>query len=443
MGKFSILFKEIYRLDMQQLSRLRRYGVTLLRFVMELGQQFAKDTVIVRASGMAYTTLLAIVPLVAVFFSIFSAFEAFALFKETAETWILKQVIPARTDELLNYLNQFTANTKALGVVSSIALVITSILLFDNIEKNFNAIWKVLHKRSLLRRFMTFTNVLIWGPVLIALSFYATGKIRALFPEALVHLGFLQRFLLSIFPWLLSVGAFCLMNVVIPATKVRIKSAILGGVVGGTIWEFAKLGFSNYVARSITYNAIYGSLALIPIFLVWLYLTWIIVLLSVEISYVHHHYNALILHRAFTRLTSRNRLHLAVRMLVYIGATFDRGRKPPEIEDLVNRFIVPHELIEDLVELMCSSGLLLPVEITGEKTGYAPGRSLSAMTMRQAVDVIYREEGAILNGAKNDASDQVVEQILARGEQAAGTVFDEQTLLEVVKQIQAADQTKA
>jgi len=425
-------FQNLYKHDVGGMQRWGRMLVIVMRYFNELRHRFASDAVVVRASGMAYSMLLAIVPLVIVFFSIFSALFAEEM-KTAVQQWLVTQIMPANPDTLIEYLNKFTSNTKALGVFSSLALLITAVLLFDNIEKNFNALWNVARRRSLLRRFMAFTMVLVWGPVLIALSFYTSGRLRAFLASYnLLDLSLL-RFLLGIFPWMISVAAFVLMLYVIPATKVRFRSALIGGVVGGTIWEVAKIGFSHWVARSITYSALYGSLALIPIFLVWLYLTWIIVLLSVEVSYVHQNYKSLVLNRVFAKISPRDRLHLTLRIFTCIAEAFYRGAHPPDADDLADRFVVPLELVEDLLQTLESKGLLVRTEPEEDRVGYLPGRTLANLTLAQVLGAVYQDqEGGDLGNV--DQVDSLVRDTLQLGERAAAQVFAERNFLDLLRE---------
>ncbi len=149
MSNIKSFFHDLFRHDLDKMPPLKRSLVTVLRFLVELQHQFTKDTVIVRASGMAYTTLLAIVPLIAVFFSIFSALFADEM-KVAVQNWLIEQIIPVSPDQIVFYLNKFTANTKALGLFATVALVLTSVLLFDNIEKNFNSLWSLSNLMTLM-----------------------------------------------------------------------------------------------------------------------------------------------------------------------------------------------------------------------------------------------------------------------------------------------------
>ncbi|HPQ67805.1 MAG TPA: YhjD/YihY/BrkB family envelope integrity protein [bacterium] len=432
MSNLKTFFRDLFRHDLEKMPPLKRSLVTVLRFLVELQHQFTKDTVIVRASGMAYTTLLAIVPLVAVFFSIFSALFADEM-KVAVQNWLIEQIIPVSPDQIVFYLNKFTANTKALGLFATVALVLTSVLLFDNIEKNFNSLWHVIRPRSFWRRFMAFTMVLVWGPVLIALSFYTSGRIRAYIDASeVLEIGLLSRLVFGIVPWLLTVFAFFLMLYVIPATKVKMKSALIGGLIGGTMWEFAKVGFSNYVARSITYNAIYGSLALIPFFLVWLYLTWIIVLLSVESSYVHHNFRSLILHRVFTNLSLHDRLHLSMRLFTAIARRFHEGGEPYTASELADRYAMPFELVEDLIELFVEQGMLARTDLAKDRTGYLPNRSLDALKVKDVFRAAYLQQNEGVDLENTDDVDKVVGTMIQQGELQAFGSFGDHTVLEIV-----------
>ncbi|HPM76473.1 MAG TPA: YhjD/YihY/BrkB family envelope integrity protein [bacterium] len=269
--------------------------------------------------------------------------------------------------------------------------------------------------------------------MLIALSFYTSGRIRATIDASeVLEIGLLSRLVFGIVPWLLTVFAFFLMLYVIPATKVKMKSALIGGLIGGTLWEFAKVGFSNYVARSITYNAIYGSLALIPFFLVWLYLTWIIVLLSVESSYVHHNFRSLILHRVFTNLSLHDRLHLSMRLFTAIARRFHEGGEPYTAVELADRYAMPFELVEDLIELFVEQGLLARTDLKNDRTGYLPNRSLDALMVKDVFRAAYLQRNEGVDLENTDEVDKVVGTMVQQGEMEAFGSFGDRTVLEIV-----------
>ncbi len=435
MAKPLEFLSNLYTIDHRQQRQWVRVTVLVLRFLNELKTQFIRDTVVVRASGMAYNTLLAIVPLLAVFFSVFTSFERFAAYRDEIQQWLFQQFLPTRSDEVVTYINQFTSNTKALGLVSTAALFVTALLLFDAIETNFNAIWKTTRGRSMIQRFLTFTSALLWGPILIALSFYASGKIWAFIQSnPVLEIGVVKRFLLGILPWSFSVFAFFLMLAVIPATGVKKRSALVGGVVGATMWEFAKVGFTHYTARSITYNALYGSLATIPIFLVWLYLTWIIVLLAVEVTYVHHNFAALVLRRTFIRPSVRERLHLALRVFVWVADAFHKGAPPPSLDAIEDRFGVPSEMAEDIVGRLRDAELLRTTEVGRERQiGYLPGRSLDALKIGDVAAAAY-QNGLGGESAKGlDALDAAISAVLEQGETAAAGIYNATSFLALIE----------
>jgi membrane protein len=239
---------------------------------------------------------------------------------------------------------------------------------------------------------------------------------------------------------MISVAAFVLMLYIIPATKVHFKSAMIGGMVGGTIWEIAKVLFSYWVTSNITYNALYGSLALIPIFLVWLYLTWIIVLFSVEVSYVHQNFKSLVLNRAFAKISPRDRLHLSLRIFAGIAEAFFRGTRPPNADELADRFVVPPELVEDLLHTLEARNLLVRTEVEQNHDGFVPGRSLDNLTLAEVLGAVYEgNEGGELGNI--DEVDRLVRDALRLGEDAAAHAFNRQNFLELLKRTDAQTHT--
>ena len=340
----------LYGFEIKKYSFWKRQVIRLAQFLGQVFSEFNKDYCIIRASGLAFTFLLALVPLLAITFSLFTGFSAFASMKDAIQKTLFQYFIPTMSDQILEYINQFMANTKALGFIGMLFLLVTSVMLFQNIEKTLNDVWNVVEHRKFHQRFIIFTSVLVWGAIFLGASFFVTGKLRVMFGFDLAgEIGFFARQTLSLFPLFLSIAAFVLVMAIVPSTKVRWKSALVGGVVGGLLWEIGKRAFAHYASGAVSYSVIYGSLALIPIFLIWLYLTWIIVLLATEVTYVHQNFHALLQSRTYGKLTSRDRILLTLQILLLISRRFQRGEGPTGSEAIRDHFPVPVEIIQEIL----------------------------------------------------------------------------------------------
>ena len=257
----------------------------LVEFVGRVLQGFARHHGPQNAASLTFATLLSIVPLMAVSLAVFYAFPVADKVQETVQGFLFSNFVPASGEVLQQYLQAFSDQASKLNGVSFAFLVVVALTLMANIDRTLNAIWDVRRKRGPLSKFLIYWSVLTLGPVLMAVSVLATSYLLSfsLLSEAAAS-GSGQR-LLSLTPVLASALAFSLMYAVIPNVRVRVVHALVGGMVAALLFEAAKHGFAYYITSFPTYEAIYGALAAIPIFLVWLYLSWTIVLIGAEVTH--------------------------------------------------------------------------------------------------------------------------------------------------------------
>jgi membrane protein len=233
------------------------------------------------AGELSFTTLLALVPLTTVSIAVLSLFPVFETWMHTAQQFIYGNFVPAAGDAVSQYLQQFAANAGRLTVWGLLFLIVTALLLMATIEHAFNDIWHVTQPRKRIYRFLGYWAVLTLGPILIGLSLSVTSYLLAppLFAGPPGAQG-LRAVILAIAPTVFEVAAFMLMYVVVPNQRVRWRHALIGSIVAAVLFEVAKRGFAWFVLSFATYRVIYGALAALPMFLVWIYLSWMVVLLG-------------------------------------------------------------------------------------------------------------------------------------------------------------------
>lgn len=270
----------------------------MLRFFKILWKEFNRHYCMQRASAMAYATLLSLVPLIAVFFSLFASFVQFNEIKKRIQSRLLLHFLPnsgTKVGEVISqYIDQFAANTTTVSIFGIVGLGIASLALFNTVENSFNFIWDIKDKRTVIQKYNAWAGVLLGLPVLIGLSVYISSMLK--FKNIMninLQLEFLQKAYYFFFPFVLSWVAFIVAYKIIPHTLVKWRWAAVGGVIGGTLWELAKIIFGYYTTHVVNYNLIYGSLGTIPLFLGWLYLTWLIVLIGMELTYCLQNYKLL------------------------------------------------------------------------------------------------------------------------------------------------------
>ncbi len=253
----------------------------LLRFAAYCGQRFAQDQCLRTATQLSYASLLALVPVLAIGFGLLSAFPGFENLRQSAQLFLFENLVPNAGMEISDQLATFVENARSMTGLGSIALAATALLLLSTINGAFNAIWRVTEPRPLMVRIMAYWTVLTIGPLFLgaSLSLSSYGFATALLEEGDRAFG-LTRAL----PFVLTTVAFAVVYAVVPARNVAVRHALVGGLVAAALLEILKAGFAFYLRQFPSYEVIYGALASVPIFLIWMYLSWAVVLFGAEVA---------------------------------------------------------------------------------------------------------------------------------------------------------------
>jgi membrane protein len=254
------------------------------RFAWRVAQRFDQDRCTRAAGALSFTTLFALVPLMAVGFAMFSVFPLFQRARETIKDFIYSNFVPAAGDVVERYLDQFIANAGRLTIWGLLFVLATAFMLMLTIEQTFNDIWHAREHRKRLHRLLAYWALLTLGPVLIGASLALTAQVAALPLFAPAMLGGLRSLLFDLLPVALEVLAFALLYTVVPSLTVRLRHALVGSLFAAALFEFAKLGFGYYIRQFSSYRVIYGAVATLPVFLLWIYLSWLVVLLGAVVT---------------------------------------------------------------------------------------------------------------------------------------------------------------
>lgn len=338
-----------------------------------------------RASGLAYITLLNVVPLVAVLFALLAAFGALEGLTGRAEEMLFSLLVPTHQDEITGWIDQFTGNASSLGFFGFLILIATSIMLLDGIEANFNDIWHVRRARSITAKINSYTAVLVFGSVLIGASLSVSARVQAILRSNEYIVGPLTRATGWVVPLALTFTAFALMYLIIPNTTVGLRNAALGAAFASVAWEIGKRVFASSIGQSVQYSTLYGSLATIPIFLVWLAVTWVIILIGLEIAFTRRHLAALIAAHQAHRRAGVGALQRVISTTLVIAARFLDGAEPPTIDELAERSRVDTGRLEDELRPLFEVGMLRDASRADDDTGLIPGRALDRITLGEIV----------------------------------------------------------
>lgn len=256
------------------------YKPKVVRFTRAFLKQCRDDRIAVTAGHLAYVTLLSLVPFIVVFFAILQAFPAFQEIRLRLEDFVFTNFVPAAGDTIRQYVLEFASNASEMGAISIGFLVVVALLLISNVDKTLNHIWRIKLERRLIYTFAIYWMVLTLGPLLVGSSLAITSYLISLTEFADEYTPGLSTFLLSVIPYLISFGVYFILYSVVPNQHVRAKYAAGGAIFAAVLFELCKQVFAIYVTSFPSYQVIYGALAAVPILFVWVYLSWMTVLLG-------------------------------------------------------------------------------------------------------------------------------------------------------------------
>lgn len=338
---------------------LARCGDQLARaraFVGYLARRFEADHCTRAAASLSYTTLLALVPLFTVLFITLSAFPAFQDWRGAIEEFIFRNFVPALGEQVRTHLVQFADKARGLQAAGVAVLLVTVLVMMSTIESTFNVIWGIGRKRPLVVRFLVYWSVLTLGPVLIGAGMVASSYVVSL--PLLADAGVtddLRVRLIEVFPWFATTVAFVMFFKLIPYRPVPLRHALAGGVVASALFELAKGAFAVFVTTFPSQQVIYGALATIPIFLAWIYLSWVIVLLGAEITQCLTTFRAVV-PRRHGALARRDPLYSDYRVLLRLYQAQAAGVGMEEKELLRLESDLGYEVINGALENLDEAG---------------------------------------------------------------------------------------
>jgi membrane protein len=252
----------------------------LLDFLRLLWRRFEDDRCMQIASSLTFTTLLAIVPIITIALTLITAFPVFAELTKQLETFLVENVLPESARTIVLYTQEFAENAAKLTALGLFFLFVTSIIVLMTIDQAFNEIWRVPRPRSTFQRVVIYWTLLTLGPVLIGASLSLTSWVVSVSMGVVKDIPYAGKLLLRIVPMILTACAFALLYVTLPNRRVLVRDALTGGFLAAAAFEAMKFGFAIYITQFPTYTLVYGAFAAVPIFLLWIYLSWLVVVLG-------------------------------------------------------------------------------------------------------------------------------------------------------------------
>ena len=397
------MIKELLSTPTTQLGKGSRFLAFQIKLWSHCARLLVKNHSGQQAAALSYHTIFGLVPLTIVMLLIFQSFPAYSDLGEKVKDIVYQQLqlnieypapdnpeitvkLTEKMDEIVGSF--FTGiNEGSIALVSAIVVIWAALGLLSTIEKSFNNIWHVTQGRNFLQRIINYWALLTLGPLLLGAGIYITTKYSAL--------GRIQDTLLSnltptLFSYLISTVAFFLLYFVLPNTKVKAKAAIWGAVVAALIWAFAKWGFGIYVTKLIPYSQVYGVLGLIPLGIVWIYISWLIVMFGLQLTFTTQHLKSLDAAEIATAQKTEDYFianNLTVINIVReIAAAFESNNAPVSPEVLSSKLNMPAEFSEKILTHLVRSGII--ARVIEPKTGYSLARDPANIRLSDIADVV-------------------------------------------------------
>ena len=407
-SKFSkflnFLTYDLWRLEIKELNFIKKIFVYFFRSIYLVVTGFLKDQCILRASALTYTTTLSIVPFLAVAFSISKGFGFQS--SEYIRKFLLK-ISAGRVEvveKIIEYINN--TNVTTLGAIGVGTLIFTVISLLTNIEKAFNTIWGVTKGRSFGRKFADYISVTIVYPFLTIVAISSTATLQSSkFIQKILSIsviGNLYIVLLKLLPYISIWLALAFIYYFMPNTKVKFHSALIAGIIAGTLWQIAQIFYIKFQIGVSKYNAIYGSFAQIPLFLLWLYISWLIVLLGSEISFAIQNISSYKEESESLNVSIADKEKFAIFIMILIAKNFENGEKLLTNEEIAKKLNLPVKLVNDILFILEKSNLVIEIKKDSELY-YSPAKPVDKINVYDIINSIlnYGETKLDLNFKNN------------------------------------------
>ena len=388
---------DIWRIRASTLPVRKLFWIRQLRIVLLAIRGFDEDKCQLRASALTFFSLLSIVPVIAMAFGIAKGFG----FEKMLENRIMTQLQGQEevAVRLISFAQSFLQHTQG-GVIAGVGVVIlfwTIIKVLGNIESSFNDIWGIKKARSFGRKFSDYLSIMMVCPILFIMSSSVTVIITSqvkLIVEKVEFLGPVGSMIimsLQILPFAVIWVMFTFIYIFMPNTKVNFRSGLLAGIIAGTVYQLVQWAYIVFQVGASKYGAIYGSFAALPLFLIWMQISWLVVLLGAEISFAEQNVDtyefesdSLKVSYAFKKLLALNITHICVKI-------FHEGGEPPTAAQLSRDLEIPIRLVHQVIFELTEAGVLSEVKVNGsQEAAYHPSKDIGDLTIQNVIDRLDR-----------------------------------------------------
>jgi membrane protein len=393
-------------------------------------RDFYRNRCILWAAALTYTTVFAVT------FSLFHAFGGLKGLEEKIRPLILKVLVPGAQEKLIGTIDTLIErlNAGAIGAVGTVLIFLAAIFLLGQLEMILNEIWGLKKHRPFFYRFALYWTAITFGPPLLALSIGIPATLRSY-----RAVGWLENYinvdLFTFLPYLFIWSAFTGIYTFMPNTKVRFISAAVGGIVGGTIWQVAGFGFTLYTSKILVYSKIYGSLGIIPLFFLWLFISWSIFLLGAELSFTFQNFTLLRNGLKVHSPSYKEQEYLSLRILLVVGKNFLTDKRPPTLREITEQLQLPLNLSKELIASLVDCNLLIELHQSGQGA-YLPARNLDAIRMSDIIQAVQGDQRL----ATDSAEDKIIVDVVTTSEKKFAEFSGNKNLREILDTLEQLEE---
>ena len=396
-SRFLTFFKTgIWEIRLKDLSPIEAFSVKYLRIILLASRGFIRDNCQKTASVLTYYSLLNVVPVVAVAFAMAKGFGL----EKLIEKQILQMADKANwqadiTTQIISFSHKLLEQARG-GLIAGVGIVLllwTVISIMGKIEESLNEIWEIKKARTLIRKFSDYMAMMVFAPVLLIISSSATVLVASQVKVIVNKIALLGVFskviflLLNLLPYASIWVLLTMLYLIMPNTKIPMRSAILGGITAGTIAQIVQWIYIKFQIGVASYGAIYGSFAALPLFLGMLQMSWMIVLLGAEIANANEHYETYGFHPDYSSMSVSSKKILVLRIFHLLTKNFSKGEKPLSAHQIAHALAIPVRLVRQFLHELSDVGLVVETaKGIKSEVAFQPGRTIENITVKFALD---------------------------------------------------------
>jgi len=387
--------KDIWRITFKNMPKHEIILIKTLRILLLAFRGYDEDKVSLRSSALTFYSMLSVVPVAAMAFGMAKMFG----FEKQLTTYLNQQFSGQQEvlDYIIQFSNSFLEKTRGglIAGVGAIILIWSVMKVFGNIESSFNAIWQIRQGRNWFRKFSDYISMLIIAPILLVSSSTATVFISTMLKQLAAESAIVGAvspilfLLIKLIPYVLIWLLLTMVYMVMPNTKVNFKSAFIAGIISGTVFVFTQWAYIHFQVGVSKYNAIYGSFAALPLFLIWLQMSWLIVLFGAEISFAVQNVEKYEFEPDTHNLSPFSWRVLTLTVAHLLIKNFANGQKALTAESISKQLEIPIRSVRDILYILVDSGILSEVNTQHEKeTAYQPAIDTNILTVSYVLNAI-------------------------------------------------------